>query len=83
MMSAKYFEYYTIILRGAVFSWTHCTLLAIMSQKGKGARYFVRCVLVFQDVVGCLITHYRTWMVFPIFYNGPPRSPSKLPPSHG
>jgi len=23
MMSAKYFEYYTIILRGAVFSWTH------------------------------------------------------------
>jgi len=24
MMSAKYFEYYTIILRGAVFSWTHC-----------------------------------------------------------
>jgi len=23
-MSAKYFEYYTIILRGAVFSWTHC-----------------------------------------------------------
>jgi len=26
MMSAKYFEYYTIILRGAVFSWTHCSL---------------------------------------------------------
>ena len=25
MMSAKYFEYYTIILRGAVFSWTRCT----------------------------------------------------------
>jgi len=24
MMSTKYFEYYTIILRGAVFSWTHC-----------------------------------------------------------
>jgi len=24
IMSAKYFEYYTIILRGAVFSWTHC-----------------------------------------------------------
>ena len=24
MMSAKYFEYYTIILRGAIFSWTHC-----------------------------------------------------------
>ena len=22
-MSVKYFEYYTIILRGAVFSWTH------------------------------------------------------------
>jgi len=24
MMSAKYFEYYTIILRGGRFSWTHC-----------------------------------------------------------
>ena len=24
MMSAKYFEYYTIILRGTVLSWTHC-----------------------------------------------------------
>jgi len=23
MMSAQYFEYYTIILRGGVFSWTH------------------------------------------------------------
>jgi len=27
VMSAKYLEYYTIILRGAVFSWTHCTCL--------------------------------------------------------
>jgi len=27
MMSAKYFEYYTIILRGAVFSWTHCMFI--------------------------------------------------------
>ena len=26
MMSAKYFEYYTIILKGAVFSWTHYIL---------------------------------------------------------
>jgi len=25
MMSAKYFEYYTIILRRAVFSWTRCS----------------------------------------------------------
>jgi len=24
MMSGKYFKYYTIILRGAAFSWTHC-----------------------------------------------------------
>jgi len=24
MMSAKYFEYYNIMLRGAVFSWTRC-----------------------------------------------------------
>jgi len=28
MMFAKYFEYYTIILRGAVFSWTRCRMLA-------------------------------------------------------
>jgi len=27
-MSAKYFEYYTIILRGAVFSWTHCICIS-------------------------------------------------------
>jgi len=27
MMFAKYFEYYTIILRGAVFSWTRCNAL--------------------------------------------------------
>jgi len=26
VMFAKYFEYYTIILRGTVFSWTRCTL---------------------------------------------------------
>jgi len=25
MMSTKYFEYYTIILRGPFFSWTHCS----------------------------------------------------------
>jgi len=25
LMFAEYFEYYGIILRGAVFSWTHCT----------------------------------------------------------
>jgi len=25
MMFAKYFEYYTIILRGVVFSWTRCS----------------------------------------------------------
>ena len=30
MMSAKYFEYYTIILRGAVFSWTHYMLQYIV-----------------------------------------------------
>jgi len=29
MMSAKYFEYYTIILGGGVFSWTHCSPNAI------------------------------------------------------
>jgi len=26
VMSAKYFQYYTIILREAVFSWTRCSL---------------------------------------------------------
>jgi len=26
VMFAKYFEYYTIILRGAVFLWTRCIL---------------------------------------------------------
>ena len=26
IMSAKYFEYYTIILRGAIFSWIHCRI---------------------------------------------------------
>jgi len=30
MMSAKYFEYYTIILRAAVFSWTHCTSQCVL-----------------------------------------------------
>jgi len=29
MMSAKYFEYYTIILSGAVSSWTHCIALIL------------------------------------------------------
>ena len=27
MMFAKYFEYYTIILTGAIFSWTRCTYM--------------------------------------------------------
>jgi len=31
LMFAQYFEYYGIILRGAVFSWTHC--IYTMSQK--------------------------------------------------
>ena len=30
VMFAKYFEYYTIILRGAVFSWTRCMLNVIV-----------------------------------------------------
>jgi len=32
MMFAKYFEYYTIILRGAVFSWTRC-IICIQLQR--------------------------------------------------
>jgi len=32
MMSAKYFEYYTIILRGAVFSWTHILAATYLKQ---------------------------------------------------
>ena len=38
MMSAKYFEYYTIILRGAVFSWTHCTLYNGRALDGPAVR---------------------------------------------
>jgi len=30
MMSVKYFEYYTIILRGAVFSWTRCIICIML-----------------------------------------------------
>jgi len=30
MLSAKYFEYYTIMLRGAVFSWTRCSMRKIV-----------------------------------------------------
>jgi len=30
MMFAKYFEYYTIILRGPFFSWTRCTTVAFV-----------------------------------------------------
>jgi len=32
VMFAKYFEYYTIILRGAVFSWTRCSEYRLSSQ---------------------------------------------------
>jgi len=33
VMSAKYFEYYTIILGGgAVFSWTHCITIYITGE---------------------------------------------------
>jgi len=43
MMSAKYFEYYTIILRGAVFSWTHCIyfdfLISIFSTTSTYIQY--------------------------------------------
>jgi len=41
MMSAKYFEYYTIILRGAVFSWTHCTV-CLWRRCGLMSNYFDR-----------------------------------------
>jgi len=29
-MFAKYFEYYTIILRGGVFSWTRCIVMLLV-----------------------------------------------------
>jgi len=32
MMFAKYFEYYTIILRGPVFSWTRCRVMGVAIQ---------------------------------------------------
>jgi len=31
MMFAKYFEYYTIILRG-VFSWTRCSIVLFLQK---------------------------------------------------
>ena len=33
MMFVKYFEYYTIILRGAVFSWTRCSYVAVDQRR--------------------------------------------------
>jgi len=36
MMFAKYFEYYTIILREAVFSWTRCITICNL---GEGINY--------------------------------------------
>jgi len=35
MMFAKYFENYTIILRGAIFSWTRCIII-IKCQSTEG-----------------------------------------------
>jgi len=32
LMFAQYFEYYGIILRGGVFSWTHCTCITSALQ---------------------------------------------------
>jgi len=44
MMSVKYFEYYTIILRGAVFSWTHCRWLYLIWC------HCIQCILEVTDV---------------------------------
>ena len=50
MMSAKYFEYYTIILRGAVFSWTHCIyIFGLLPPNGilPGAKFTLHPSLAF------------------------------------
>jgi len=33
MMFAKYFKYYTIILRGGIFSWTRCIIIADLHSR--------------------------------------------------
>jgi len=43
MIVAKYFEYYTIILGGGAFLWTHCNLVMInerMTQLGAGISWY-------------------------------------------
>jgi len=47
MMFAKYFEYYTIILRGAVFLWTRCNFVSLYKS-------IVRTHVEYANSVWCL-----------------------------
>jgi len=50
-MSAKYFEYYTIILRGAVFSWTHCRCTTLLLDYYCKENAFVKKVIQQKQLV--------------------------------
>jgi len=46
VMSAEYFEYYTIILRGPFFSWTRCSILPkIRGMKQKTEKIEFRIIM--------------------------------------
>jgi len=57
MMSAKYFKYYTIILRGGVFSWTHCSCCSLFFLFS----FFPRLISASADWMFAILPH----MVWP------------------
>ena len=71
MMSAKYFEYYTIILRGAVFSWTHCSCTGCQSTRHMTNSSHCQFVIISAFIV-CLQfrvhAYYCSVLHFVIFY---------------
>jgi len=64
MMSAKYFEYYTTILRGAVFSWTRCRMLTINVSIPNLKAVAIRCIVWTTNMnphIGLLSTDRGWW----------------------
>jgi len=67
VMFAKYFEYYTIMLRGAVFLWTRCRYMTCQSNssKGCGHHHLLKWdpkdgeMLISQQVTSCLTSHSK------------------------
>ena len=53
MMSAKYFAYYTIILRGAVFSWTHYNMQQVIKCLHFNSEEAVESKWIFSDEYRC------------------------------